>query len=295
MADQPQQGKIGVEFAAHDGGQVEFHISRAAQAGVVVHQAQLQPIGEDGPGVVDAAVEELLHQAVGSAFERASALAAPVQRLAKAHQVDGRLFPQVADGVGCPVVALQPAALKLQATKAQFLKEHQQPAFARQRHAAVVRGQPAPLLIEAQPGAQAAIPRPVDGLVEALARQQVVVLRAQPLDCAAIGDALEQVGGQQAALGLDGGKGGAGDGLHNSSHPRFFAGAQNDKPEASPVILSAAKELFRSARFFAGAQNDKPEASPVILSAAKELFRSARFFAGAQNDDCRRDSSLRSE
>jgi hypothetical protein len=82
--------------------------------------------------------------------------------------------------------------------------------------AGAVVGQPAPLLGEAQPRTQAAVPRPVDCLVEPLARQQVIVFRPHALDAAPLGNALEQVGWQQATFGLDSGEGGAGDGLHNA-------------------------------------------------------------------------------
>ena len=143
--------------------------------------------------------------------------AAPVQPLAEGDQVNGRLLPHVADGVRRAVVALKSAALNLQSAVAQFLEEHQQPAFTRQLRARVRFRQFTPLVVEAQPRAQAAVPRPVDRLVEPLAGQQVILLGAQPVDLAAVGDALQEIGRQQAAFGFDGGKGGSGYRLHFES------------------------------------------------------------------------------
>jgi|GEM_PF-3018489 len=214
MAGQPQQRKLRIEFAAHHAFEVEFDIGGAAQAGIVAQDAQLQPVADQPPRVAPRAVEQFLHHAVRAALELRGDRAALVQRLAEGDQVDRRLLPHVTDRVSRAVVALKPAALKLQAAIAQFLKEHEQPALARQRGARVRLRQLAPLIVEAQPRAQAAVPCPVDRLVEPLARQKVIVFRAQPLDRAAIGDALQQVGGQQAAFSFDGGKGGSGYGLH---------------------------------------------------------------------------------
>jgi len=150
---------------------------------------------------------------------RASPLGpAAVQVVAEGDQVDRHGLPPVADGVGERAcvgrVQRQAAAGVLQAAVAQFLEQDQQPALARQCRAAIARRQRLPLRRKAPPRAQAAVPRAVDRLVEPLACEQVVSLRRQPIQPAALSDALEQVRRQDAAFGFDGGEVGAGLGLH---------------------------------------------------------------------------------
>ena len=205
MAHQPQQAEVGVELAGQHGFQVELDVGGARQAGVVAQDPQPQAVAGEPPQAIGGAVEVLLHQAVGAAFGDG---VAAVQVLSEADQVDRRLFPGVADGV--VNAARGQLALERQPAVAQLLEQDQQPALPRQRDAGVARGQAAPLLIEALPHAETAVPRAVDRLVEPLAGRQMIVGRGQAVQRAAVGDALQQVRRQDRALGLDGGEGGAG-------------------------------------------------------------------------------------
>ncbi len=65
MAQQPQQGEIGVMLAGEQRFQVEFHKGRAGEAHVIAQHTQAQPIAHNAPEIIVGAVEEFLHQAVG--------------------------------------------------------------------------------------------------------------------------------------------------------------------------------------------------------------------------------------
>ena len=68
VADQPQQGEVGVELALHHRFQVKLHVGGAGQADVVAQDAQAQAVADDAPQMVVGAVEELLQQAVRAAL-----------------------------------------------------------------------------------------------------------------------------------------------------------------------------------------------------------------------------------
>lgn len=67
VTHQPQQRKVGVEFAAHHRLQVELDVGGAGEADVVAQHAQAQAVAEKAPQVVIGAIEELLQQAVRAA------------------------------------------------------------------------------------------------------------------------------------------------------------------------------------------------------------------------------------
>ena len=84
----------------------------------------------------------------------------------------------------------------------------------------VVPGSPffrrSPAGLEGRPGALQAVPRAVDRLVELLIAGQVVIIGGQPAQlCVASQDALEQVGREERAFGVDGGEGVTVAGLHS--------------------------------------------------------------------------------
>ena len=119
MAQQPEQAEVRVQLAVHHGGEVELDVGLAGQADVVAKDAQLEPVGEEGPEVVVGAVQELLHQAMGAGLGGARlARSALVEIQTGANQVDRCVTPQVGDGVAFAVdlegrVALQAAVAQL--------------------------------------------------------------------------------------------------------------------------------------------------------------------------------------
>lgn len=105
VADEPEQGKVGVDLAGHDGLEVELQVGGAGQAGVVPQGPQARPVGADGPQVLFRAVEQLLDHGVGGhrlgypGRRPRHPPAAPVQLDARSHQMDGDRPPDVGDRV----------------------------------------------------------------------------------------------------------------------------------------------------------------------------------------------------
>ena len=64
MAQEPEQGEVGVDLAGHHRFEVELDVGLAGQAGVVAQDAQAAPVGEEAPEVVIRLVQELLDEAV---------------------------------------------------------------------------------------------------------------------------------------------------------------------------------------------------------------------------------------
>ena len=64
VAEQPEQGEVGVDLARHHRFEVELDKGLAGQAGVVAQDAQAQAVGDEPPEMLVGAVEELLDQAV---------------------------------------------------------------------------------------------------------------------------------------------------------------------------------------------------------------------------------------
>ena len=110
MTGEPQQPEVAVLLAVEHGGEVELHVGMAGEAGVVAQQAEPLAVADDGPEVLVAAVQELLHETVrrdpGGAGHAGSA---PVDLDAGADEVHGhRPGPFVADRV-VPTVEVQAA------------------------------------------------------------------------------------------------------------------------------------------------------------------------------------------
>ena len=64
VAQQPEQGEVGVDLAVHHRFEVELHVRLAGQAGVVAEDPQPAAVGQEAPEVVVRPVQELLDQAV---------------------------------------------------------------------------------------------------------------------------------------------------------------------------------------------------------------------------------------
>lgn len=93
----------------------------------------------------------------------------------------------------------------MQAAELEFLEEDRKPALAGQRRRRIARRQAGERGAEAAPGRLQAAPRAADGLVELLAAREVVALGIEAVEIpVALGDALEQLGGQEGALGAHG-------------------------------------------------------------------------------------------
>ena len=96
--------KSEIDLAGEHGLEVELEEGLAREGLVVAQDAQAQAVGDDGPEVAGAAVEELLHQAVGiGGGGPAHAGGAAVEAQAAADQVDGHRAEEAVDGVGAAV------------------------------------------------------------------------------------------------------------------------------------------------------------------------------------------------
>lgn len=92
-----------------------------------------------------------------------------------------------------------------EATVAELVEEDLEPAFAGQSTGRVAWSQPLARVVEGSPGGGEAGPGAGDPLVQPLSEVEVVVPWCEPVEGAvAVSDALEQVCGQQAALGVNG-------------------------------------------------------------------------------------------
>src|SRR6266566_1977669 len=69
VAQQPQQYKIGVHFAAHHRFQVKLNIGLARETHIVAQNAQPQSVREKTPQVIIRAVKKFLHKAMRAAAE----------------------------------------------------------------------------------------------------------------------------------------------------------------------------------------------------------------------------------
>ena len=101
MAEHPEQGKIGKGFSVEQALQVKFHKGLPAQAGVVPQDAQDKPVGNKAPQVRIGTVQKLLHQRMRAALgSPGNAPCSPVHIHTAAHKVDGRMQPEMGNGVG---------------------------------------------------------------------------------------------------------------------------------------------------------------------------------------------------
>lgn len=100
VADQPEQGKIGVELAIKHGFEVELKVRLAGEAHGIAQDAQPQAIGDEAPLPCVTAVEGFLEQAMRAGFGSAGdAGLAAVEIDAAADEVDGGLAPEMGDRV----------------------------------------------------------------------------------------------------------------------------------------------------------------------------------------------------
>jgi hypothetical protein len=132
--------------------------------------------------------------------------------------VDQGVLPDVGDGVR---LAVDFRVLRgLQAAVAQLLEEGQQPLLAGEAGAGVLGSQALAGGLEGGPGGLEAVPDPAGGLVRSLAGDQVVGLRAEAVDAfRAFDEALEEVGWEEGAFGMDGREDGAGGTGHQPNPP----------------------------------------------------------------------------
>ncbi|OQC05104.1 MAG: hypothetical protein BWX80_02224 [Candidatus Hydrogenedentes bacterium ADurb.Bin101] len=104
MGREPEEHEVGVDLAVEHGFEVEFEVGLAGQGLVVAEDAEAQAVGDDGPEVALAAVEEFLDQPVGiGGGGAAHACGAPVQVDAATDEMDGGNAEEAVDGVGTPV------------------------------------------------------------------------------------------------------------------------------------------------------------------------------------------------
>ena len=101
VGHEPEQDEIGIDLAVEHGLEVELQEGLARERLVVAQNAQAQAVGDDGPEVAGAAVQELLHQAVGiGGGGAAHPGGAAVEAQAAADQVDRHGAEEAIDGVG---------------------------------------------------------------------------------------------------------------------------------------------------------------------------------------------------
>ena len=203
VGHQPQQREVGEQFAREHRLEIKFQIRLPGQRLAVAEDAEPQAVGDDAPEVAGAAVEEFLHQPVRiGGGGPADARRPPVEIDAAADQVDGGGTEEAIDGVG--------AALELgadagrQQAEAEFPEQRDAPFVVGQAGARFVGRQVAGRRAEFGPVAPHAVPRLRDRLVDPLAGRQAVVGGGDAGEFSlGIDGAAEQVGRQQAALGVD--------------------------------------------------------------------------------------------
>ena len=140
VGHEPEQDEVGVDLAGEHGLEVELEEGLAREGLVVAQDAQAQAVRDDGPEVAVAAVQELLHQAVGvGGGGTAHAGGAAVEAQAAADQVDRHRAEEAADGVG-PAVDLGTGAGRQQA-EAQLAQERQAPLVVGEAGAGLALGQ----------------------------------------------------------------------------------------------------------------------------------------------------------
>ena len=200
VAEHPEHREVGVELALEDRLQVDLHVGLPGQAPVVPEDAQEAAVGDESPQVLVGAVQKLLHQAVRACLRRSGhAARAPVQLHPGAHEVDGRLSPEVAHGVALALDLQAPRGLKPAVAK--LLEEREKQALAREPRGRLRGPRALPRVLEARPLAAHPVPGARDGLAQALGAE-VVVLRAQPRKLAPrCGEARDDVGRDEPALG----------------------------------------------------------------------------------------------
>jgi hypothetical protein len=204
VADEPQQHEVGVDLAGEHRLEVELEVRLAGERDAVAQHAKHEPVGDDPPQPLGRAVEQFLHEAVGALPSGAlDTRAAGVDRHAAADEVDRRVLPLSEDRVGL-AFDLDRRLLD-EAAVAELVEQDVQAALAGQARASLAGRKVVAGLVESGPGAGQPRPRAGDRFAEALARGEVVIAGSQTVEASvAVGDPLEQVGGEQAALGVGG-------------------------------------------------------------------------------------------
>ena len=177
----------------------------------------------------------------------------------RAHEVDGGLLPGVRDGVRLAVDLDVLAAL--QAAVAQLLEEGQQPLLAGEAGAGVLGSQALAGRLEGGPGGPEAVPAPAGGLVRLLARDQVIVTPGEAVDALrAFDEALEEVGREEGALGVDGRKTRPPPlpGPHAAPRREVDVGAQHVDGELGLDAVAGSLALHGFADAFVGLQDGGP-------------------------------------
>jgi hypothetical protein len=155
--------------------------------------------------MVFGAVEELLDQAVWAHARGAGGTRrALIEAQAAPDDVYRGVAPHVGDGVA---LSLDFDRLRrFQPSVSKFLEEREHPALAGFRRAGLIWPESRIDVFKPFPQAAQAAPRPADGLVEALACEVIRVGRDAGDTTVALGEALQQVGGECRPLGGDSGE-----------------------------------------------------------------------------------------
>src|SRR6266568_4940027 len=206
VTEQPQQDKVGIDFAVHHRFKVELNVGLACEAHIVTQDTQLQSIRNDAPHMAFRAVQEFLHKAMRAAACCPGGTSHEVVEIdLETDKVDRCILPAMRDSIAL-VVDLNSFSSE-QATIAQFVEEREQPALSCQRRSQVFLRQFLLCGFESCPRAQQAVPRMVNGLVDLLRLEQVIGFGSQPVQVrVALGNALQQVHRQNRTFTAHGGK-----------------------------------------------------------------------------------------
>jgi hypothetical protein len=127
--------------------------------------------------------------------------ASPIKRYVAADEVDRDVVPGVRDGIGLAVDL--DGAGSLQTAEAQLFEKDEEPPLSRQCRSGVGFGEVATCVAELHPGPDETIPGADDRLVQ-WEVGEVIVLCAYATEVPiTVRDPLEEIGGQEAALGAD--------------------------------------------------------------------------------------------
>jgi len=198
MTHLEEQQPVGVQLAVEDRFQVELHIRGASKRGGVAEEPQPQPVREDGPQVVIAAIQQFLHHGLRGPCRAGHAGVAAVEVHARPQQVHRDVTPGVRDGV-FRHPDLDAVAQRRHLAVPEFAQQRQQPALARRACARPGRAQ-CFRLPPRVPRPPEVAPRPRRGVADRLGPHQVVGPRrhALPVRHLTGGDAREQARGHHS-------------------------------------------------------------------------------------------------
>ena len=212
MTHEPEQDKIGIDLPIHHRLQIKLDERLSREHLVIAQNAQPQSVRHERPQMRVRAIQQNLHQPVRTVARRARhTLGARIEVNVTTDEVYRRILPPVRNRIR---IARDLNRLRRrESSVTQFLKQRQEPAFARQRRTWVGVRQFRRRIAERRPRAQRAIPRAIDRLVDLLALGKMIRFRRHASrfkPCVAIGDALKQIRRQYRAFYSDGGEGDAG-------------------------------------------------------------------------------------